>query len=193
MNPMRHFIRLVFIVCMLFCAHTTSLAAVSAEGADSIDSANNAISTNSADMANAPGYPFTTSNTIKETKSPALNSDASIFKTLGGLGLVIGLIFVLAKVGKKFHPGVSAPDRALKIISMLSLGTKEKVALIQVGKKQLLIGVTPHCINTLLDLAEPIDLENNPQVTEKNRLSARTASEFSRKLNEFLLAGQRNK
>ncbi|HEY6529466.1 MAG TPA: flagellar biosynthetic protein FliO [Cellvibrionaceae bacterium] len=145
------------------------------------------------DSAAANGYPFTTTNNPKDIKSAPVGSDTSIVKTFGGLGLVLALIFVLAKVGKKFHPNICAPDRALKIVSMLSLGTKEKVALIQVGKKQLLIGVTPQSINTLMELAEPIDVDSTPSVSEKSLLSARTASEFSRKLNEFLLAGQRHK
>jgi flagellar protein FliO/FliZ len=145
------------------------------------------------DSPAANGYPFTTINNPKDIKSAPVSSDTSILKTLGGLGLVLALIFVLAKVGKKLHANISAPDRALKIVSMLSLGTKEKVALIQVGKKQLLIGVTPQSINTLLELAEPIDIDSTPPEGEKSLLSARTASEFSRKLNEFLLAGQRHK
>ena len=76
---------------------------------------------------------------------------------------------------------------------MLSLGAKEKVALIQVGNQQILIGVTPQSINRLLDIAEPIQLDAHINTSSKSILSARTASEFSRKLNEFLLAGQRNK
>jgi flagellar protein FliO/FliZ len=175
MTLMRFYFQLIMALSLLCCAPMASF------GADVSDS------------PAANGYPFTTVSSTKDIKSAPVSSDTSIVKTLGGLGLVLALIFVLAKVGKKFHPNISAPDRALKIVSMLSLGTKEKVALIQVGKKQLLIGVTPQSINTLMELAEPIDVDTNPSVNEKSLLSARTASEFSRKLNEFLLAGQRHK
>lgn len=175
MKPLRAYFQLIITVGILCCVPIQSAIA------------------NSADSPATTGYPFTTIDASKDVKSQPVNNDVSIGKTLGGLALVLGLIFVLAKVGKKFHPSISAPDRALKVISMLSLGTKEKVALIQVGKKQLLIGVTPQSINTLLDLAEPIDIDSNQPTGEKSLLSARTASEFSRKLNEFLLAGQRNK
>ncbi len=138
------------------------------------------------------GYPFT-SAPVGETKISPVNNNASLVKTFLGLTLVLGMIFLMAKIGKRFHPAISAPDRALKIVSILSLGTKEKVALIQVGSKQVLIGVTPQSINTLMDIAEPILLDTPPTGNAKNLLSARTASEFSRKLNEFLMAGQRNK
>jgi|GEM_PF-582069 len=144
------------------------------------------------DSANTAGFPFT--NTLpKETKVQPINNNLSLIKTFSGLMLVLGMIFLMAKLGKKFHPAINAPDRALKIVSMLSLGSKEKVALIQVGDKQILVGVTPQSINTLLDIAEPIHVDTPPLGQSKSILSARTASEFSRKLNEFLLAGQRNK
>ncbi|HMU65680.1 MAG TPA: flagellar biosynthetic protein FliO [Cellvibrionaceae bacterium] len=138
------------------------------------------------------GFPFTGSPT-KEVKAQPINNNISLIKTFGGLTMVLGMIFLMAKMGKKFHPSINAPDRALKIVSMLSLGTKEKVALIQVGSKQVLIGVTPQSINTLLDIAEPIHFDSSTTANSKSILSARTASEFSRKLNEFLLTGQRNK
>lgn len=140
----------------------------------------------------ASGFPFTASPT-KELKAPPINNNVSLIKTFGGLIMVLGMIFLMAKIGKKFHPSINAPDRALKIVSILSLGTKEKVALIQVGSKQLLVGVTPQSINMLLDIAEPIHLDTQSTGNTKSILSARTASEFSRKLNEFLLTGQRNK
>ncbi|HRH76649.1 MAG TPA: flagellar biosynthetic protein FliO [Cellvibrionaceae bacterium] len=145
-----------------------------------------------AEQVATSGFPFT-NYPAKDIKAQPINNNISFVKTLGGLSLVLGMIFLLAKIGKKFHPNVNAPDRALKIVSMLSLGTKEKVALIQVGNQQILIGVTPQSINRLLDIAEPIQLDAHINTSSKSILSARTASEFSRKLNEFLLAGQRNK
>jgi flagellar protein FliO/FliZ len=175
MKSLRHLFKLFTVLCAITCVNTACL------GAETTDS------------PTSNNYPFGVSSNPKESKQPTPNNEASVIKTLGGLGLVLGLIFALAKIGKKFHPNISAPNRALKILSTLSLGTKEKVALIQIGEKQLLIGVTTHNINTLLELAEPIDIDNSKPTNEKTPLSARTASEFSRKLNEFLLAGQRNK
>lgn len=147
-----------------------------------------------ADTATAPsGYPFNVTTTGKDTKAPSINNDINLVKTLSGLGLVLGLIFVLAKLGKKFHPNLSPTNSSLKIISQQSLGSKEKIALVQVGKQQILIGITAHSINPLLELDEPVNPEATQIQQQKSRLSARTASEFSRKLNEFLIAGQRNK
>lgn len=176
MNHWRRHINLCAIFIAIMCTSNFALAA------------------DQTSTAATNGYPFNIETGVKEAKVAAVTPDASIIKTLGGLALVIGLIFILAKLGKKFHPSISAPDRALKVVSMLSLGSKEKIALIQVGKKQILLGVTTNTINTLLELAEPIEVESSNVGSEKNLLSARTASEFSRKLNEFLLAaGQRNK
>lgn len=146
------------------------------------------------DAANTPsGYPFTVTSAGKDTKAPTINNDINLIKTLSGLGLVLGLIFALAKLGKKFHPNLAPSNSSLKIISQQSLGSKEKIAVVQVGKQQILIGITAHSINPLLELDEPVIPEGSHIQQQKSSLSARTASEFSRKLNEFLIAGQRNK
>lgn len=77
---------------------------------------------------------------------------------LVGLLLVLGLIFGLAWLLKRM-PGMNMgvrPSDQLRIVSMLSVGTKERVMVIEVGKEQLLIGVTAGGISALHTLPEPL-------------------------------------
>jgi flagellar protein FliO/FliZ len=70
--------------------------------------------------------------------------------------VVIGLILLLAFLAKRVG-GIQLQNAgAIKILSMMPVGNKERIALIQVGNKQLLIGIAPGRVNTLLVLEEPI-------------------------------------
>ncbi len=81
-----------------------------------------------------------------------------VFTLLG----MIALILFLAYAAKRLQ-GMSGAGRTfagqgkmIQTLATVSLGLKEKVSLIQVGEQQILIGITPQSIQTLLVLDEPI-------------------------------------
>jgi flagellar protein FliO/FliZ len=81
-----------------------------------------------------------------------------------GLVLVLGLILGMAWLLKRM-PGAGRGLRQseqLRIVSMLSVGTKERVAVIQVGAEQLLVGVSPGGISRLYLLPVPLDVAPAP-------------------------------
>jgi flagellar biosynthetic protein FliO len=69
--------------------------------------------------------------------------------------MVLFVIVVSAFLLKRFNL-VQTGNADLKVISSLALGNKEKVIVVQVGKKQLLLGVTAQQITLLESLDEPI-------------------------------------
>jgi flagellar protein FliO/FliZ len=74
--------------------------------------------------------------------------------------MVVALIFACAMVLKKFQL-TQQNVAGLKIITSLSLGTKERIIVVQVADKQLLLGVTAQQITVLDNLEQPLDLSNN--------------------------------
>ena len=71
--------------------------------------------------------------------------------------MVLVLIVIAAVVLKRFQP--KRPGLAgLKIITSLHLGAKERLVVVQVADKQLLIGVTAQQITLLDSLDEPLDV-----------------------------------
>ena len=71
-----------------------------------------------------------------------------------GLVLVLALFFACVWVMRKLH-GLSAGGAdKLRVVGGLSLGLREKIVLLEVGKKQLVLGITPGRIETLLVLDE---------------------------------------
>ncbi|MGL5390409.1 MAG: flagellar biosynthetic protein FliO [Shewanella sp.] len=78
---------------------------------------------------------------------------------LGGLILVLLLIFALAYVLRRFNL-VPTQNSALKTLAVTSLGQKERLVLVQVGKQQYLLGVSAQQVSLIDKLAEPVDVES---------------------------------
>ncbi|MGX5731766.1 flagellar biosynthetic protein FliO [Pseudoxanthomonas beigongshangi] len=77
---------------------------------------------------------------------------------LVGLILVLGLILGLAWLLKRL-PGAGLglrPNDQLRVVTSLSVGTKERLLVVEVGGEQLLVGVSPGGIATLHRLPEPL-------------------------------------
>jgi len=79
---------------------------------------------------------------------------STLANMLGGLILVLILIFALAYIVRRFNL-VPASSNVLKVVAATSLGQREKVVLVQVGDQQYLLGVTPQQIN-LIDKLETV-------------------------------------
>ena len=78
--------------------------------------------------------------------------------------MVLALIVVCALVLKRFQPGLKN-QHGLKVITSMHLSAKERLVVVQVNDKQLLLGVTAHQISVLDTLDQPLK-ENTPIPTE---------------------------
>jgi len=105
------------------------------------------------------------------------NGIGSLINVFGGLLLILAIIFSLAWLLKRMGQGGGMmANNAIKIAASLPLGTRERIVLVDVGGKQLLLGMTPTSITTLHAFDEPvIDLNE-----------AAEPSEFAKKLRGFL-------
>jgi len=88
---------------------------------------------------------------IAETEKQTLKalSYGSMLNWLVGLLLVLGVFFLCIWSLRKVNGLVVNNANKMRVVGGLSLGLREKVVLLQVGKKQLLLGVTPGRIETL--------------------------------------------
>jgi flagellar protein FliO/FliZ len=107
--------------------------------------------------------------------------------------LLLGLVFVLgtflgavwiAKRSKIMNPG----SAQLKVVTQISFGTKEKVALIEIEGERVLVGITQSNINLLRHYEMKKDDQSIP--TEQ---SAPSAEVFKEKLAQSLKARISNK
>ncbi|BAJ01412.1 flagellar biosynthetic protein FliO [Shewanella violacea] len=88
-------------------------------------------------------------------KSSAMSTMTNM---LGGLIVVLAIIFVLAYIVKRLNLAPSSHS-VLKTLAVMPLGQKEKVVLLEVGGQQYLLGVTSQQIHVIDKLDVPVSIE----------------------------------
>lgn len=114
----------------------------------------------------------TLSTTLSATTAVAVEKTAAVAPSLTDtsvsgnlLQTTFGLLIVLALIGgvallfKRFSSYQVGAQGKIKIVGGVSLGTRERVVLLQVGDSQLLLGVAPGQIRTLHVLDKPLDMQ----------------------------------
>jgi flagellar protein FliO/FliZ len=166
--------------------------AVSAAAADAV--APVALDPSVGDVGLQPATDTGTAGPSVQAVTPAAGTEPSaggadsatylLARTMGGLGLVIGLIVLAYVAVRRYGPKYlrrQGAQSALKVIETLPMGEKRSIALIQVEDKRLLIGNTPQQITLLTQLAagfetsaeaghEPSPNSNPGSVTSFRRL-----------------------
>ncbi|OEY67076.1 flagellar biosynthetic protein FliO [Marinobacter sp. X15-166B] len=94
---------------------------------------------------------------------PAAAAPASVSGSAGslvslGLGLlvVLAVIFACAWFVRRMNGLSGMHNQSMKVVSVMALGARERIALIDVGGQQILVGITPSAIRTLHVFAEPV-------------------------------------
>jgi len=94
-----------------------------------------------------------------------------VITVLGGLAFVLVLVFGCGWLVKRFSGMTSTRGGAIKVVSVLPVGTRERLALVEVGGQQLLLGVTAQQITTLHTFDEPVvdatETKNNSEFAQK--------------------------
>jgi flagellar protein FliO/FliZ len=80
----------------------------------------------------------------------------SVLQLTLSLAAVVGAIFGLGWILRRLHGLPGSTHRALKVIATLPVGTRERIAIIQAGDTQVLIGLSPGRIQTLHVLDRPV-------------------------------------
>lgn len=91
---------------------------------------------------------------------PAINI-ADYFKVMLGLAFVIALFLACTFLFKRFGNGHVAGRGQMRVIDGLHLGNRERLVLIEIKDKQLLLSITPGQINKLDTIDINPSLETN--------------------------------
>ena len=90
------------------------------------------------------------------SQTPAAVGAGSLTQVTLSLLLVLAVVFGAAWLTRRLRGLGRFGNSALQVVTEVSVGTKERVVLVQVGKQQLLLGVAPGRVNTLHVLEEPV-------------------------------------
>jgi len=87
-------------------------------------------------------------------------SSGYLLKLMLVLGLILLLIFGMAWLMKRMQLAQNSANSLIRIVSAISVGQRDRIALIQVGDEQILVGLTPGRIEKLHALKTPLKLED---------------------------------
>ncbi len=120
--------------------------------------------------------------TLPVTRStPAVSTSAFFGEVMAGLIIILLMIFALAWLVKRMGTGSFLSNQHMKIVASVAMGTRERVVVLDVGGKQVLLGITPQNINTLHVFDEPVISESSDDKTE---------SDFAQKIKFFMQKGR---
>lgn len=109
----------------------------------------------------------------EEAAPPSVASGTQLMSVVFSLLVVLAVILALAWLLRRFGQGGFSGQGDMKIVASLSLGTRERLLVVDVQGQQLLIGVTPQQIRTLHVFDEPVIDPSQPRSADfKNKLMA---------------------
>jgi len=79
-----------------------------------------------------------------------------VFKLVFALAVVIGFFVLFASIMRRYQGFGQTPDNGLAIVASLSMGTRERLVVVQAGQKQVLLGITQTQITSLSELETPL-------------------------------------
>lgn len=96
---------------------------------------------------------------VTKTKPDSIGAApaGSLVQVTLGLFVVLAAIVIGAWLVRRLGHFPATPASDLKILGGLSMGPRERVVLIQVGKEQVLIGVAPGRVQKIHVLDEPVE------------------------------------
>lgn len=92
-------------------------------------------------------------------------SSQDYFKVFVALAFIVGLIFACSWLIRRMSGGVGLNQKHIQVVSVMPLGTREKLMIVRAANDYMLLGVTPNGIQTLHHFDEPIDLNDPAQVS----------------------------
>ncbi len=95
-------------------------------------------------------------------ETPAAASAGGVFQMIVGLSVVLAILIGGAWLLRRFISLPATTHSPLKIITGLSLSPRDRLIVIQVGDRQLLLGLSPGRIQTLHVLEQPLDTNSSP-------------------------------
>ncbi len=125
------------------------------------------------------------SKPITPRATPKVGSGAFFAQVMIGLVFVLACIFALSWLVKRMGQGGFLANNQMKVVSSLAVGTRERVLVVDVGGKQILLGITPQNINSLHVFDEPVIH------TEEGSLKETAVGDFSEKIKYFMQKGSK--
>jgi flagellar protein FliO/FliZ len=103
---------------------------------------------------------------------------ADLFRMIGSFALVLALMAALLWALRRLQSRMITQNsgRRMQIIESLSIGPRQKIALIRVGEQEVMVGITASQITALAQLPQHTASPNSHASSLQNELSQLSAS-----------------
>ena len=125
-------------------------------------------------------------------------SAVNVMNMVGSLFLVLALIFVLSWLVKRWSGLKPNAATALSISGGINVGSREKIVIVQVEGRRLLVGITPSSMQTLCELEANDDIESQDTAhtltssAESNAYESQSGKTFAGKLMQMIQKAQQD-
>jgi flagellar protein FliO/FliZ len=121
---------------VLFCTLSAVLAA-GAQAADAVSAA-------------TAGIPAAAPAAL--SAAPATSTTSNLLQVILGLGVVLVLMALSAWLLKRFSSAGTNANGQIKIVGGVSVGSRERVLVVEIGDQWIVVGVAPGRVNSLATL-----------------------------------------
>ncbi|MGY4491248.1 flagellar biosynthetic protein FliO [Pseudomonas sp. TE3610] len=108
---------------------------------------------------------------------------ALLGKTALAFAAVVASILLCGWLAKRMRPGHSRPGAHLRLVGSTSVGQRERVVIVQVQQRWLVLGVTPQHISALSEMPVPDDAPVAASTPLAPAFAERLAAALKQRLN----------
>ncbi|MCB5183771.1 flagellar biosynthetic protein FliO [Methylobacillus gramineus] len=87
-----------------------------------------------------------------------ISPSGSLLRMIVGLALVLGVMVAIAWLVKRLTPGISQQQSVVRIVGGVSVGSREKVVVVQVADRWIVVGVAAGQVSSLANLEAGADI-----------------------------------
>ena len=81
-----------------------------------------------------------------------ISPTGSIFKMLMGLAVVLAVMALITWLLKRMLPGANGQQSVIRVVGGVSVGSRERVVVVEVADRWLVVGVAPGQVNSIANL-----------------------------------------
>lgn len=111
-----------------------------------------------------------------------VSASGSLLRMVLGLGVVLGLMVLIAWLMKRFTPGLKQQS-VVRIVGGVSVGSRERVVVVEVADRWLVLGVAPGQVTQLANLEPGQEL---PALTQSPAVNSPANKPFASWLKQSL-------
>lgn len=119
--------------------------------------------------------------------SPAMSPSGGILKMVLGLVVVLAVMAIITWLLKRMLPGVGAKQSVVRIVGGVSVGSRERIVVVEVAGRWLVVGVAAGQVNGIANLeigAEQFALSAAAEANSVGHAFTNSAQPFAQWLNK---------